>query len=223
MLKAKLMKNGHIKYGKEIVMSNSVKDLLGTSIKLERGFTLRHFFNVIEMYPELLGINSLISDLLTFYNKFRDEPIKEIDGSLHVVFQISADIREKEIVTWYDAFGREGGTSYKDSDVFFLNMNDILEIVDLPINIDECQFLFTDRDGTIKAFVSYNHSITLFDFIYTISAELGFWQIPTFKRKREENRNPDFDMKMDDMSKELGIPRKELPPNTAFVRINFNK
>lgn len=216
MLKIKLKKDGYIRYGKNLVTSENIKDLLGTSIKLEKGFTLRHFFKVIEMYPHLLYVSSCVEDLLVYYNKFRDEPIQQnIEGSLHVVYQVTADIREKELVVWYDAFGREGGESYNDSDVFFLAINDILEIMDLPIHIGESHFMFTDEDGKIKAFVSYDHEITLFDFIYSLSTELGFWSIPAFKE------NPDFDMKMMDMSEQLGIERKELPPGTAFVRINI--
>jgi hypothetical protein len=164
--------NGTIQDAETMTAVNNPLPHLGHRSTLGEGFTLRSYFQMLETYPLLVGLNSFFPD---FIKQFNESPETDcIYAPLeHLEFKKTVEMigfPGKPRLEIYNAF--QGVTDGVPSDIKAINLRSLL---DMPVKLGKLRHVvFGD---TMDVF-EFDTVYTLFEFIDGIAWELSFHNAP---------------------------------------------
>uniref|UniRef100_A0A6M3IZ76 Uncharacterized protein n=1 Tax=viral metagenome TaxID=1070528 RepID=A0A6M3IZ76_9ZZZZ len=167
-----LKKDGIISYNEDVVdVGKSFLKYLQYTIKLEEGYTLRSFFEMLVRYSNFYDLKpNFFPFTVEFLNSPKDGCISDYINYLIVDMTINIFRDEHDYEHYYNLYGNDN-KNYIPIDLIPLS-----DMLDIPLKIG-----LTYIDG-----IKYgNLEISLHDFVMEIMYELGFFETP---EKRENCR-----------------------------------
>lgn len=130
----KLTKNGYIHFKDKSVPNSSVLTMLSEKLVLDEDFTLDSFFKMLNLYPNLLKLETYLPLYLDFYNKTAEKgAYEQVDTTKKILFNTylvedeGVSMDKKHNVT----------VKFKSGHLSNVNNHQLFEIINHPIKLNE--------------------------------------------------------------------------------------
>lgn len=140
----KITKNGYIHFNDKCIPNSAVLTMLSESLVLEEDFTLNSFFKMLNLYPNLLKLETYMPLYLEFYNKTTEKgAMEEIDNTKKILFNsyivedegLSMDKRHNLTV------------KFKSGHLSNVNNHQLFELINHPIKLNKNIVNFRKEDN----------------------------------------------------------------------------
>ena len=195
-----LNKDGSILYHSDqtgetspILKVDGILQTLGLAIELEKGYTIRSLFMMLQVYTILRSIVPVgwIEPYMEEYDKQPKNGCVN-DSFTHIYIndfiniEVYSDEAGGEVL---DKFVRVSGFDEEDPDGmrYALDYMGIKQLLDLPIVLDEIKMYlhdFTEEDNNVLA--TYEASYTMFDYVHGLIFELSYHGSPAETKQRQQ-------------------------------------
>ena len=165
-----LKKNGYVDHNKTRVESG-ILGFLSSQIKLEDGYTLRSFFQMLDRYRLLIDLNTFFP---TYTEQYRKCPPEGCAAAAPEYLKFSKTVEmigfpEKRLEI-YNSF-----TGVYDNEAFEIRSLQLDSLLDLPVKLGQLKHVIF---GDSVDLFEFDTVFTLFEFIDGIAWELSFHVIP---------------------------------------------
>lgn len=139
-----ITKNGYINFKGKCVPNPVILTMLGEKLVLEEGFTLNSFFKMLNLYPNLLKLETYMPLYLDFYNKTADKGIAEsLDTTKKILF--NSYIVEDEGMSMDKKHNLT--VKFKSGHLSNVNNHQLFELINHPILLNEKMVSFRLEDN----------------------------------------------------------------------------
>jgi hypothetical protein len=140
----KITKNGYIHFKDKCVPNSAILTMLSEKMALEEGFTLNSFFKMLNLYPNLVKLETYIPLYLEFYNHTADKSHAEtLDVTKKILF--NSYIVEDEGV----AIDKKHNLTVKFKSGYLSTVNNyqLFDLINNPIILNEKIVKFKLQDN----------------------------------------------------------------------------
>jgi len=210
-----ITKNGFIHFKDKCIPNSVVLTMLSERLVLEEGFTLNSFFKMLNLYPNLLKLETCMPLYLEFYNKTADKSAtEEIDTTKKILF--NSYIVEDEGLSMDKKHNLT--VKFKSGHLSNVNNHQLFELINHPIKLNEkiVNFRMEDNPDYVenkaypkKVYVRLSHvnkskyPCDFFSFLMFLSGSLFRGMTPENRRNNVEITEMSYNLLASEVFREI--------------------